>query len=322
MEPCIERSLAERASEQLGHITRPQLRSLGVGPRAQDRLVRGGLLVPKGARTYRLGGVPPSFRGDVMAACLDVGGIASHRTAAWLHGLDTTPWNPVPIEVTVRKARQPTHSELARIHTSTNLGPDDICRVRGIPTTSIARTIFGLAALVPELALDDVRNLVDVAIRDRRASDGWLTWRLEQLRCRGRNGVSVLEGILAEREGKGRTESWLERAFLGLLERAGYPLPKVQQRVVLKGRPIARVDFLYEPKLVIEVSGYASHSTRRQLQADAARRNRLKLAGFTIIEFTHGHVTQDPRYVLVTVAEHGGFTVPILTPDLLYPNRF
>ncbi len=322
MEPCIERSIVERASHQLSHITRPQLRTLSIGPKPERRLDEGGWLVPARDRTFRMGGVAPTFEGMVMAACLDLDAVASHRTAARLHGLDTTPWDPVPIEVSVRKARQPTHSERARVHTSTNLGPDDICRVRGIPTTSVARTIFGLAALVPELALDDVRNLVDVAIRDRRASDGWLTWRLEQLRCRGRNGVSVLEGILAEREGKGRTESWLERAFLGLLERAGYPLPKVQQRVAFKGRPIARVDFLYEPKLIIEVSGYASHSTRRQLQADAARRNRLKLAGFTIIEFTHGHVTQDPGYVLATVAEHGGFTVPILTPEVLYPKRF
>src|SRR5215207_5953745 len=102
MDPYIERSIAERASEQLSHINRPQIRELGVGPRAERRLVAGGLIVPVGTRTFRMGGVPRTFDGDVIAACLEVDGVASHRTAARLHRLDTTPWNPVPIEVTVR----------------------------------------------------------------------------------------------------------------------------------------------------------------------------------------------------------------------------
>ena len=235
MEPCIERSIAERASQQLGHITRRQLRGLDVDWRRERRLVQSAWLAPVGERTFRLGGVPRTFDGDVMAACLDTGGVAGFRTAAKLHPLESKPWEPVGIEVSTVKGHQITHSSLARIHTSTNLGRDDVTTVRGIPVTSIARTIFDLAALVPEVALDDVRNVVDVAARDGRASDGWLGWRLEKLRCHGRNGVSVLEAILAEREGKGRTESWLERTFLAVLERAGFPLPKVQQRSLPKG---------------------------------------------------------------------------------------
>jgi hypothetical protein len=322
MEPCIERSIAERASQQLGHITRRQLRDLGVDGRRARRLMQAGWLVPVGERTFRLGGVPRTFDGDVMAACLDTGGVAGFRTAAKLHPLESKPWEPVGIEVCTRKGHQVTHSRLARIHRSTNLGPDDITTVRGIPVTSIARTIFDLSALVPEVALGDVRNVVDVAIRDGRASDGWLAWRLEKLRCRGRNGVSVLEAILAEREGKGRTESWLERTFLAILERAGFPLPKVQQRIYQKGRPIARVDFLYEPRLILEVNGYAGHSSRRQTAADARRRNRLREEGFEIVEFMHDDVVLDPGYVIVEVAKSAGFSVPVLTPELLAVPRF
>ena len=166
------------------------------------------------------------------------------------------------------------------MHTTTNLGPDDIVRLRQIPTASVARTIFGLAALVPEVTESDLRDIVDVAIRDRRASDAWLLWRLEQLRCKGRNGVSVLEAILADRDGKGHTESWLERAFLACLDQVGYPHPKLQQRIRHANGMIARVDFLYEPRTVIEVMGYRWHSSARQLARDAARRNRLTLDGY------------------------------------------
>src|SRR5204862_211126 len=87
--------------------------------------------------------------------------------------------------------------------------------IGGIPTTSVARTIFGLAALVPDVSESDLRDIVDVAIRDGHASDAWLLWRLEKLRCKGRNGVSVLEAILADRDGKGRTESWPDQARSG-----------------------------------------------------------------------------------------------------------
>jgi very-short-patch-repair endonuclease len=228
----------------------------------------------------------------------------------------------VPIEVTVRKARQPTHSDLAIVHTSTTLAADDLTTVRRVPVTGIARTIFGLASLVPEIAEDDVRNVLDVAVRDGRASDGWLCWRLAELRCRGRNGVSVLEAILADREGKGRTESWLERAFLRLVSQAGFPLPKVQRRIAAPGKPTSRVDFLYEPTVVIEVTGHGGHSTQRQRRADAQRRNRLQALGFEVIEFTYEMVRNDPVYVLSTVAEHAGFTVPVLDLAALTAKSF
>ena len=116
---------------------------------------------------------------------------------------------------------------------------------------------------MPELALDDVRNLVDVAVRDRPGVRRLAVLAARAAALPGRNGVTVLEGILAEREGKGRTESWLERAFLGLARSGpGSRSRRCSNAWPLQGRPIARVDFLYEPKLVIEVSGYASHSTR------------------------------------------------------------
>src|SRR5690242_11162853 len=86
MVPCIERAIAEQALRQLGHISYRQLRTLGVTPKVVRRLVSTGWLVPVGRATFRLGGVSRTYEGDVMAACLDVGAVASHRTAAVLHG--------------------------------------------------------------------------------------------------------------------------------------------------------------------------------------------------------------------------------------------
>jgi very-short-patch-repair endonuclease len=304
MAPCIERAIAERARTQLGHITDDQLRELGVSSKVSRRLVASGWLVKVGWHTFRMGGPPPSYERDVMAACLDIGGVASHRTAARLHGLAIPKqWRSGPVEVSTRKQQRHAVTPLALVHSSTNLGPDDILRVRGVPTTSIARTILGLAALVPGIPEDDVRNIVDVAVRDGRATDTWLWWRLEELRCRGRNGVAVLERILANRAGRGRTESWLERAFLACIQEAGFPHPEVQRRIRHRGAFVARVDFLFGTRLVVEVSGHATHSSVAEQEADAVRRNQLQAAGFMVLEFTYRQVVETPEVVLAVLAE-------------------
>jgi hypothetical protein len=313
MVPCIERAIAEQALRQLGHISYRQLRALGVTSKVVRRLVSTGWLVPVERASFRLGGVRRTYEGDVMAACLDVGAVASHRTAAALHRLGPKAWRRGVIEVSTVKQRRNTSSQLAVVHTSTNLGPDDLVRVRGgIPTTSVARTIFGLASLVPTVGVSDLRDVIDTAIRDGQASDAWLWWRLDKLRCRGRNGVSVLETILCDRDANGRTESWLEREFLACLDQVGYPHPLVQQRVRHKNGAIARVDFLYEPRTVIEVKGYQWHSTHRQTERDAARRNRLVLAGYDVLEYTHGQVVETPQVVWEELAEKLGFDRPAL----------
>jgi hypothetical protein len=305
MAPCIERAIAERARTQLGHITNHQLREMGVSARVVCRLVSIGWLERVGWHTFRLAGVPKSFDTEVMAACLDHGGVASHRTAARLHGLEVPDaWKRAPIEVSATRQRRRAGSPLALVHSSTNLTAEDLLVVRSIPTTTIARTMLGLAALVPEISEKDLRNVIDTTTKDGKASDNWLWWLLEQRRCRGRNGVAVLEGILSDRAGRGKTESWLERAFLELVDRAGLPLPEVQRRVKHRGAFVARVDFFYAPKLVIEVSGYAKHSTVEQTEANARRRIELDLAGYKVVEFTYRQIVERPAWVLSVLAAH------------------
>lgn len=300
MEPSIERSIAERTEKQLGLITIRQLTELGVSRSQRRRVVSGGRLRFVGKRTLTIGGVPMDTRRLVMAACLDTGGVASHRTAAWLrHLISRAPARP---DVTVRKNSRNATSELALIHTSTNLPSEDVDPVGPIPCTTIARTILGLAALVPEVSASTIRDVIDTAARDGKVSDQWLAWRLDHLRCRGRNGVTVLDAILTDRAGRGRTESWLERAFLDCLSNAGLPLPIVQRSIGASGGFAARVDFLDDPHLVaIEVDGHGTHSTKAQRDADARRANKLQLLGLRVLRFTYDDVVERPEQVIATV---------------------
>lgn len=82
----------------------------------------------------------------------------SGLTAAWLHGLDVEPCNP--IEATVSK-----HAGISgRAHIAlrrSELDGDDITRARGMPATSVARTISDLCA---KLSLVEAVVIADAAL--------------------------------------------------------------------------------------------------------------------------------------------------------------
>jgi hypothetical protein len=296
------RTAFDLARTQHGLVTTHDLRTLGVPRGVRRGMVADGSLRRMSASVFVVGGVPVDRSVRLRAATLDTGGAISHRTAARLHGLPGFDRED-QIEV-VRLGGSSTHrSSLATVHTTTSLPRHDLTHIDGIPTLSVARTLMTLAALVPTVSAEQVRDVVDDAVRRRLASDPWLWWRLEQLRCRGRNGVSTLEAILTARADH-PTESWLERELLQILEVAGMPLPVCQARIAAKGAFLARVDFLYpDLRIVIEVSGAVAHASPEQRAADARRRNRLLLEGNLVLEFTYEQVVRTPDLVVAAIGE-------------------
>lgn len=296
------RSVAER---QHGLVTRDQLAEAKVTRAVRRRLVERGELIPVGRRVFRIGGVPPTDRQRILAACLDTGGVASHRTAAWLHRLlswidpDRRP------EVVVHRQRNHAPTGTARVHSTTWLPADDRVVVDGIPCLGIPRTLLSLAALVPhELSFDEVKGALDQAVCSGLATEAWIWWRLERLRRSGRNGVRVLEEALLARAAGEVTESWLERETLQVIVAAGLPVPVCQARIERQGSFVGRVDFLYaEARVVIEVSGYRWHRTKAQAASDAQRRRQLTLAGYTVLEYTFDDVVRCPESLVAEVTE-------------------
>lgn len=210
MDATTDSLIDELACRQAGHLTRRQLRTAGLSRTTERRRIARGRLIVVGARTFRLASVPRTARGDVVASCLDTDGVASHRTAAWMHAMGA---RPAQVDVTVvkgcpdRRSVRAAEAPAITIHTSTNLPADDVLHVEAIPVTSVARTALGLAALVVDGDLDAVvlRDFVDRAVESELASESWLWWLLAQRRCRGRTGVSTLEEVLARRSKLGAT---------------------------------------------------------------------------------------------------------------------
>ena len=303
------RGVQHVAMQQHGLVTKSDLELAGVTRSQRRTLVAGEQLRLVGRRTYRVGGSPNTNKQRIMAACLDVGGVSSGISAAWLHGMDGFEVARQP-EVMVDRSRYDYRHPSAKVHTTTWLPQDDIVSVDGIPCLSVARTLFSLAADVPRrFPSDRVRSAIDTAVAGGQATDPWLWWRLEQLRCRGRNGVRVFEEILSTRAGGSLTESWLERETLRRLAEAGLPTPECQRRIRRDGAFVARVDFVYPwCSTVIEVSGFRWHRTPDQLTQDARRRRQLTLAGFRVLEYSYDDVVQHPDRVVAEVAEALGIS--------------
>lgn len=290
-----------RLAEQThGLVTVEQVRALGLSSKRRRTLVQRGFVEPIGSRGYRLAGSPRTAKQRVLAACIEVGGFASHRTAAAVHKVKGFRLDG-PVEIVVRDARQSARSTLARVHTSTWLPSDDLVVVDGIPTLGVARTLFSLASLVPELSVVALEDAIDHAISSGLASESWLWWRLGKVRCRGRNGVTAFEDALVARGGAPVAESWLEKEVIRILRAANLPLPDCQARIAPEGSFVARVDFRYpDTPTILEANGHRFHASREQLRRDARRRRRLVELGFEVYDFTYDEIVHEPELLIAT----------------------
>jgi hypothetical protein len=165
------------------------------------------------------------------------------------------------------------HPHGVRVLQTTRLHPRDVTSHRGIPVTSMARTLVDLTDVLTAHQLANVIH--EAAFRGRFVESATQD---AMARANGRRNLRVLEEAMAlHREGSAGTKSGLEDAFLaGLPERAGRP----RVNTALVG---LEVDFHWpHAALVVEVDG-VGHGRPRTQREDAARRRKLEEAGYTVI---------------------------------------
>ncbi len=121
---------------------------------------------------------------------------------------------------------------------------DTVVRLREVPITTPARTIFDLASLA-HLHPGRVARALDAMWAARLVDHRSLTQMLEHLQGKGRPGIRLMRTLLAERgEGYVPAESSLERRFLAVCERFG--IVGFDRQVLLgDDQPIGRVDFVH-----------------------------------------------------------------------------
>jgi hypothetical protein len=180
----------------------------------------------------------------------------SGGTAAWLHGLDTSPCDPVEAVVPDGCGV----SARAGIAVSrANLAQGEVVVRRGLPTTSALSTVFDLGSRLP---LIEAVVAVDMALKDGLVALPDLhRWTAEHCRSKGirqfRRVVELAEPL---------AESAMETRLRLLLVQAGLPQPQAQ--VPLRddhGRFLGRADLYYPThRLALEYDGRSAPQPLQQ----------------------------------------------------------
>ncbi len=290
--------IARIAARQHSAVSRTQLLDTGVSGRQIDHRLAEGLLVPMHRGVFQVAGSQRSWNQRIMAATLAAGpaAVASHRAAAFLHGLAAI---EPRAEVTVARARAP-QPDGVLVHRLSWLATSDVEVREGIPRTRPPATLVGLAAVVPvpllEAALDDalVRGLVSSAQLQRR---------LDAIGHAGRSGAAALAELLAVRHGRPKwTQSEFERKLYALLRGSDLALPVPQFEVRLPDGRLAFLDFAWpDVRLAMEADSYRHHAGRIAWGRDHTRNSILISMGWRILPVTWEDMVERPRELIATL---------------------
>ena len=176
------------------------------------------------------------------------------------------------------------------LHRSSIFDTGDVTTHRGIPVTSIARTLLDVAATLTAPALartieqTEIRRLFDLAAVEQTIA-----------RHPHHRGSAPLRRALALPRDDELTRSELEKAFLALCDAHGIPRPLVNH--IVEGR---EVDFFWpDQRVIVETDGRATHFAISAYEGDRARDAYLLTLGPRVLRFTELQVRSDGA----TVAE-------------------
>ena len=263
-----------------GVVTRRELLAAGLTDRQIDYRVGTGALMAEFPGVYRVGHRAPSLEARYMAAvkASGEGGVLSGMAAAFLWGLvkGTAP----PPEVT-----SPMKRRVKGVRTRRNrLEEADKTRWRGIPVTTVPRTVVDLSSLLP---LDELAQAFhEASVRYRTTPDQ------VEARLKRPKGAANLRRVL--RGDTHVTLSELERSFLRMLRREGLPPPETN-------RPAGshRVDCRWPGHgLTVELDSYRYHGSRHAWERDRRREREAYARGDQFRRFTWGDVEERPAPIV------------------------
>jgi very-short-patch-repair endonuclease len=247
-----------------------------------------------GPGTYIHSGVPETPLVQIEAASRRVHseGAFSGLTAAWLHGLDVEPCNP--IEFTVPHGVGISSRAGMKLRRC-DLPADDVVIVSGFRATSVLRVLRDVCL---GSSLTEAVVMVDMALHAGLASLDALHATVNK--ASGKQGVQLLRR--AARHAEPKSESQMETRLRMTIVLGGLPRPEAQVTIrAAFGATIGRVDLYYPAqRLGIEYDG-ATHEG--SLADDNRRQNRLFGAGIRLLRFTAADVYRTPQLVVRQVRD-------------------
>ncbi|HET9163598.1 MAG TPA: DUF559 domain-containing protein [Solirubrobacterales bacterium] len=163
----------------------------------------------------------------------------------------------------------------------------DLTARRRIPVTTLARTLFDVAAEMSPEALE-------AALREAEYLHSFRLYALERLLelCPGRRGATTIKTCLSRlgRGPTGRRRSRLEDRFAALLARTDLPRAGLNVLLDLDGDKVEADCLWRDQRVIVELDGRRAHGTRAAFDSDRERDRRLQAAGWHVIHVTWGQL--------------------------------
>lgn len=292
--------LRKQAGSDHGVITRAEMLTTGISRSEIDWALRRGSLLRDQRGLYAVADVPATELRRARAAVQSVGpaaqAVASHDTAARLHGINTVRREPFEHVTIPRGTRRPQRPPLW-LHAH-DLSHDDVTVVDGIPTTTVARTLLDLLLRADRLT---AIWACESALRDGLLSPNELGLSVE----RGARRRGIKRARRRHNEINPLSESPLETGVRLVFDDFLLPAPTLQVPITRSdGSVMYRLDMGYEQRKVgIECDGRMVHEQPIAVLADRERQNAILNAGWRLLRFTWSDYRNRPRYIAATTAE-------------------
>jgi very-short-patch-repair endonuclease len=268
---------AKVAAEQHQVVCFRQLRELDIGRGWVEHALRTRRLHRIHDGVYAWGHKDLTRDGFLIAAVLACGkgALLGERTATvrW----DLIQSSSAAIHVTVPRSKKPKVAGVT-VHLTRQLTEADRAVVRGIPVTSLARTLVDFAGVArPGQLIEAIEQAERLRIFDLNAVNETLA------RSNGRRGATALRQALKEIHGEPPDlRSKLEQRFRNYCKKRNLPIPSFN--VVIAG---FLIDAVWEhKKLIIELDSRRHHTGIREFESDRKRDTKLQMAGYRISRVT------------------------------------
>jgi predicted transcriptional regulator of viral defense system/very-short-patch-repair endonuclease len=296
-----------------GVATAAELREIGVSREMLRRWVRQGKLATIAHGVYTLPTLlaaaadDPRWTHALEAAAIirrGAGLVTSHASAAFLHGLETLGTEDEPPQVCLTRSPATNNrysGKIAELHVA-SLPPEHVSMFRGVPVTTVARTVIDIARA--ESFLDGV-VIADSALRSSRWTSA-LTTQAELAyvarECAGWPGTAQAREAIQFADS--RSESALESLARVRFRDCGLEPPNLQVNVTGVHGFIGRVDFCWwQQRTIAEADGAIKYNTDATRRArDQLRRDELlREASWAVVHFTWHEIFHKAERVVARI---------------------
>jgi very-short-patch-repair endonuclease len=244
-----------------------------------------------GARLYRWTDLPEDLLLTLSAwrSVLPPETVFAGASAAWLHGLDIEPADPVEVVVPPSCA---VRTRVGLIVRHARIPTAEVVSVRGFRATdlplALARLCLQRPAVEALVAIDMAiyRGLIDQTVLAQYAEESKLRAGVQRMKSLAKLAAPA--------------ESPMETRLRWLLIQAGLPGPQVQAELSdASARLLGRVDLYYaEARLAVEYDG-GYH--RERMVEDNRRQNLLISSGYRVLRFTAADIHNRADVVIAQV---------------------